>query len=90
MRYYHKHTLVALAIQQFIWLTLTMILMWVVGLPFSFASMIAWTAGCFSGAFFYAGREYVQWEKYEPSFDWPGLLWPVLTMTILYILYMVI
>ena len=80
MNYYHKHALVALSIATFIWLVLA----------YPLGNTLGVTAGCFSGAFFYAGREYVQWEKYEPSFDWKGFLWPVLTMTILYIIYMVI
>lgn len=75
MNYYHKHALVALAIASFIWLCLAYFL----------GNAIALTAGCFSGAFFYIGREYVQFEKYEPEFDWPGLLWPVSTMLLIFI-----
>ena len=39
---------------------------------------------CTAGAMFYIGREYVQWEKYEPKMDWEGLLSPVLWLLLVY------
>lgn len=74
-RYYHKHALVALAIAAFIWLILA----------YPLGNTIGLTAGCFSGAFFYIGREIRDYEKLNEGMDWKGLLWPVLTMMIIYI-----
>lgn len=89
MRYYHKHALVALAIAFCIWLIVTIGFLFVLGFPFIFASLLGVTAGCFSGAAFYTGREITQ-KEYEDRFDWKGLLWPAITMLIIYTGYIFI
>ena len=75
MPYFINHALIALAIT-----TVVFAIGKFIPNPVMFLS-------CAVGVAFYAGREYVQWEKYEPSFDWPGLLAPLIAMLIVYIVY---
>lgn len=42
-------------------------------------------AGLFAGSFFYIGREYTQWES-GLSFDWKGLLAPLLVCLAVYLI----
>ena len=75
-RYYHKHALVAL------------IMALVIGAISYFAPYQYVLCGAIAGAFFYIGREIRDLEKLYGwdivGMDWKGLLWPVLTMMIIY------
>ena len=72
VRYYHKHALVALIIAL------------VIGAISYFAPYQYVLCGAIAGAFFYIGREIRDYEKLNEGMDWKGLLWPVLTMMIIY------